>query len=198
MARPRTFDEEKAVEAACHVFWTKGYDAASTQDLCDATGLGRSSIYNTFKSKDHLFRRSLAHYMDAMSAQQVAILEEGDGSGAERIRALLSTVVAAELENRREGHGSGCFTVNTIASLASRDPQIAQILDKDLRWRLSSLRAAIEAGRRDGSVTSTRDTAGLAWYVVSVISGLRIAGQTGAEGPVLEQIAETALDALGA
>ncbi|CAM5616019.1 TetR/AcrR family transcriptional regulator OS=Streptomyces alboniger OX=132473 GN=CP975_28210 PE=4 SV=1 [Streptomyces alboniger] len=70
MARPRTFDEERALDAAMHAFWVKGYEATSTQDLCEATGLGRSSIYNTFSSKHALFRRALARYMDAMNTGQ--------------------------------------------------------------------------------------------------------------------------------
>ncbi|CAM5718428.1 hypothetical protein SALBM311S_08525 [Streptomyces alboniger] len=66
MARPRTFDEEGALDAAMRTFWEKGYESTSTQDLCDATGLGRSSIYNTFKGQARLFERVLARYIDSM------------------------------------------------------------------------------------------------------------------------------------
>ncbi|NUS02366.1 MAG: helix-turn-helix transcriptional regulator, partial [Nonomuraea sp.] len=59
MARPRTFEEDRAVEAAMRAFWDAGYEATSTQDLCAATGLGRSSIYNTFAGKRDLFERAL-------------------------------------------------------------------------------------------------------------------------------------------
>ncbi|MCZ9337074.1 TetR/AcrR family transcriptional regulator, partial [Streptomyces sp. TRM76130] len=90
MVRPRTFDEERALDAAMHTFWEKGYEATSTQDLCEATGLGRSSIYNTFKSKHDLFERALAHYIDTMTTAQLAVLEDTRHCAADRIRDLFA------------------------------------------------------------------------------------------------------------
>src|SRR5689334_5078605 len=198
MGRPRQFDERQAVAAACQAFWAKGYEATSTQDLCEATGLGRSSIYNTFTSKDHLFRRALAHYIDTMSARQVALLDEEGSSGLERIRALFAMLLEGELENRELGRAIGCFTVNTLTEPVSEtDPEVARLLAKDLERRLGSFRAVIEEGRRDGSITSSRDSAGLAWYLTSVIAGMRIASQAGADRAALEQIMATGADALG-
>ncbi|MFF4407572.1 TetR/AcrR family transcriptional regulator [Streptomyces sp. NPDC001404] len=197
MGRPRQFDEQQAVAAACGAFWSKGYEATSTQDLCEATGLGRSSIYNTFTSKDHLFRRALAHYADTMTARQLALLGEEGRSAVEKIRALFEVVIDGEMENRRLGHGSGCFTVNTVTGPAADDPGVAEILAKDLERRLGAFRAVVEEGKRDGSVRSPRDPAGLAWYLSSVIAGMRVAAQSGADRAALEQIAAAGIDALG-
>ncbi|WP_326675069.1 TetR/AcrR family transcriptional regulator [Streptomyces sp. NBC_01237] len=196
MGRPRQFDEEQAVRAACRVFWAKGYEGTSTQDLCEATGLGRSSIYNTFKSKNHVFLRALSYYVDTMTGRQIAILDQEGPSAAERLRELLSVIVDSEMENRRSGYGSGCFTVNTITGLAASDPKVADVLEKDLERRLTSLRAVVAEGKRDGSVGSPRAAEGLAWYVTAVISGMRIAAQSGADRTVMEDIARSGLDAL--
>src|ERR671923_3003369 len=112
MARPRMFDEERALDAAMHTFWEKGYEATSTQDLCEATGLGRSSIYNTFKSKQDLFERALAHYIDRMAAPQLSLLGDGALKGADRIRALLTLVVEGETEHRAGGRRPGCLSLD--------------------------------------------------------------------------------------
>ena len=198
MARPRMFDEERALDAAMRTFWEKGYEATSTQDLCEATGLGRSSIYNTFKSKHDLFARALARYIDAMTTAQLAILEDTRLSGADRIRALLAMVVEGETENRAGGRSPGCLTVNTTVELAGRDARAARMIERDTARRLAALRAAVEQGRRDGSITSARDAGALARFVNAAIGGMRISSQGGADRATLESIAEVTMDALTA
>ncbi|MEY9212374.1 TetR/AcrR family transcriptional regulator [Thermobifida halotolerans] len=195
MGRPRQFDEDRVVRAACDEFWAKGFDGTSTEDLCRATGLTRSSLYNTFHSKEYLFRRALSYYVNTMTARQVAVLDTR-GSGLERIRSLLAVIVDDEMANRDNGGQSGCFTVNTITTLASRNPNVARIIEADLQRRLSSLRLAVMDGQLDGSVVDDRDPGDLAWYVTSLISGMRIAAQSGADRETLEGIAAVGVRAL--
>ena len=74
MARPREFDLETALERAMQVFWAKGYEATSLDDLCHATKLSRSSLYGTFGGKRNLLFRALARYTDHGTARIAAIL----------------------------------------------------------------------------------------------------------------------------
>src|SRR5271170_5277964 len=64
MARPREFDASTAVDRAMELFWTKGYEATSLDELCVATGLSRSSLYATFKSKRNLLLLSVDRYAE--------------------------------------------------------------------------------------------------------------------------------------
>jgi TetR/AcrR family transcriptional regulator, transcriptional repressor for nem operon len=194
--RPRTFDEDRAVDAAMRTFWANGYEATTTEDLCAATGLGRSSIYNTFTSKHELFRRALLHYVETMTTFQLGILEDEGRAPGERLRALFSAVIDGEMATRRDGRSIGCLTVNTTVELAGRDPEAAEILDRDMERRAAALRIVIAAGQRAGGIRSGRDPVALARYLNAVIGGMRVAGQGGADRAVLQSIADTALDAL--
>jgi AcrR family transcriptional regulator len=194
--RPRTFDEDHAVDAAMRTFWANGYEATTTEDLCAATGLGRSSIYNTFTSKHELFRRALLHYVETMTTSQLGVLEDEERAPAERLRALFSAVIDGEMATRRDGRSIGCLTVNTTVELAGRDPEAAEILDRDMERRAAALRIVIAAGQRAGEIRSGRDPVALARYLNAVIGGMRVAGQGGADRAVLQSIADTALDAL--
>lgn len=177
-------------------FWANGYEATSTRDLCDAVGLDRSSVYNAFTSKHELFKRALIRYIDTMTTAQLEILEDRGRPATERIRALFAKIINDESENRRNGRGFGCLTVNTTVELAGRDAEITRLLDRDMTRRLESFRAVIEAGQRDGDIASTRDPDALARFVNTVIAGIRVAAQGGADRAALESVAETALDAL--
>ncbi|MFB7090029.1 TetR/AcrR family transcriptional regulator [Streptomyces sp. NPDC056296] len=196
MARPRKFDEERALDAAMHTFWEKGYEATSTQDLCEATGLGRSSVYNTFKSKHDLFERALARYIETTTTTQLAILDDTRHRAADRIRSLLTLIIDGEMEHRTDGRSLGCLTVNTTVELTARDARAAGMLERDTARRLAALRGVIEEGRRDGSITSTRDAGALARFVNAAIGGMRVSGQGGADRVALESIAEITMDAL--
>lgn len=196
MPRPRTFDEDRAVDAAMRTFWVNGYEATTTEELCAATGLGRSSIYNAFTSKHELFRRALVRYLDTMTADQLGILEDEARSPVERLRDLFAAVVDGEVATRRDGRSIGCLAVNTTVELAGRDPDAAAILERDHQRRAAALRVVIAAGQRAGEITSRRDPDALAHYLIAVIGGIRVSGQAGADRPTLQSIADAALDAL--
>ncbi|MFI7111489.1 TetR/AcrR family transcriptional regulator [Nonomuraea sp. NPDC050227] len=196
MARPRSFDEDRALDTAMRTFWANGYESTSTRDLCEALGLDRSSVYNAFTNKRELFKRALTRYMDATTADQLRILDDQELPAIERVRALFARILRTEAENRRDGHGLGCLTVNTTMELAGRDPEIALMLARDAERRAAGLSAVIRSGQRDGDIGSTRDPAELARFVNAVIAGIRVAAQGGADDATIEAIAATAMDAL--
>ncbi|MEV5599142.1 TetR/AcrR family transcriptional regulator [Streptomyces sp. NPDC052496] len=187
MARPRKFDEERAVDAAMDAFWAAGYEATSTQDLCEATGLGRSSIYNTFKSKHDLFERALDRYMADRNAELFALLES-DLPVREKIRTHFRRIVDEECGDR--GARRGCLVVNTAIEVAARDEEVAGELARDYRLRLDAIRAAIASGQRDGDIAADKDPRALAHLVIAAVGGLRVSARCGADRAGLEGIAE--------
>ncbi|MFI5541675.1 TetR/AcrR family transcriptional regulator [Nocardia sp. NPDC051900] len=190
MPRPRSFDEDRAVDAAMHAFWRAGYEATSTEDLCAATGLGRSSIYNTFTSKRDLFGRALRRYMTAKNAATFDLLDSETGVRG-MIRALLWQIVEAPDEDPL-----GCLVVNSTIELAPRDPELAAVLATDYQRRLAVLTDVFETARRAGEIAPDKQPTALAHFVIATIGGMRVAARGGADRETLAAIAITALDAL--
>ncbi|GAA4534565.1 TetR/AcrR family transcriptional regulator [Amycolatopsis samaneae] len=193
MARPREFDETVAVEGAMNAFWARGYEGTSTQDLCAATGLGRSSIYNTFASKRALFERALDHYR-ARGVRIRGDLLEGPGTAAEKIARLLEDVVEDELEHARRG----CLVVNTVAEFGVRDKEITALIDADTAAHLRQLTTCVRAGQADGSLTRDRKPADIAQFVHSTVGGLRLMSRRGESAAAMRAVADIALAAVTA
>ncbi|MEU8444567.1 TetR/AcrR family transcriptional regulator [Streptomyces microflavus] len=195
MARPREFDEARAVEAAMRQFWEKGYEATSTQDLCAVTGLGRSSLYNAFSSKHALFLRALTHYTQSMTRAQVALLEDATQSATARLRALLESILDIEEVNRSDRWGIGCLGVNSTVELVAHDPDVAALLGRDQERRLAAFSDTIAAGQKSGEFSDARRPEELAAYLNAAIAGIRVAAQGGADRRTLAAVADTALEA---
>ncbi|MFD3809028.1 TetR/AcrR family transcriptional regulator [Streptomyces sp. NPDC058619] len=189
------FNETAVLDAAAAQFRVHGFAGTSTEQLCEAAGVRRSSLYNTFISKDELFVRALERYVGSIRERQTAILASSDFRGGDRLRALLDVVIAEEREARSEDHAAGCMVVHAFMNpdLRERDERIARILDRDLRERLALLGDAIRAGQLDGSISPDADPERGALVVTTVVSGLRVTAQAGVD---LETLRQVALDGL--
>src|ERR1700751_837178 len=64
VGRPRSFDETGALEKATQVFWSKGYDGVTIDDLVEGMGVGRPSLYAVFGDKRAVFWRALKAYAE--------------------------------------------------------------------------------------------------------------------------------------
>ncbi|MFD3564097.1 TetR/AcrR family transcriptional regulator [Streptomyces sp. NPDC058686] len=170
--------------------------ATTTENLCEATGLGRSSIYNGFTSKRALFVWSLTYCTGMMARRQLAVLGRPDGSAVTRLQNLLASVVDAEDACRAEGCGIGCLGVNSTTEVAGSDPEVVRILRRDLRQRLAAFCDVIAAGQLAGEVSCLRTADALALYLNVAIAGMRVSAQIGADRAALEGIAAATLDAL--
>lgn len=189
MGRPRTFDEELVLDAAMRAFWATGFAGTSTEDLCAATGLGRSSLYNTFTGKRELFVASLRRYSDEMYRRASEILGRPLPI-RDRIRELLQQGVEP-----LAGDPVGCFVVNSVLELDGSDPEVAELLFSDGERRLALIRDVLATAQVDGEIDPSRDPEALARFVGATVSGMRVAARSGADRAALTAIADTAITA---
>lgn len=178
------------LDAAVRAFWTAGYAATSTDDLCTATGLGRSSVYNAFTSKRALFLAALGRYAERMTARMEELLE-----GSRPVREKVGDVLWGSVDPDPDDP-LGCLVVNSTVEVGPGDPEVAALLRRDGERRIELLRAALEEARRRGEIGADRDPWALAHFVTSTVSGMRVAARGGADRAVLEAVAATALAAL--
>lgn len=197
MARPRSFDEDAVLDAAAGEFRVHGFSETSTERLCVAAGVRRSSLYNTFVSKEELFVRTLERYASSTRERQAHVLE-AEGSGGDRVRALIELILLEERAAASNGHAAGCMVVHAFMSphLRERDPRVARIVEDDLEQRLGSLADVVRVGQGDGSIRPDVEPREAALLVTTLISGLRVTALAGADLASLERVATSGLEAL--
>lgn len=133
--RPKSFDEQTALEAAMEVFWLRGYDGTALSHLLERMQISRQSLYDTFGSKRELFLRTIEHYRSTKLSEGLALLEREE-SPIENIRALLGFFEELALDKRCRG----CLVANALVELGPHDEEIAGVLQETL----SVLEAAVE------------------------------------------------------
>ncbi|MFT4041923.1 MAG: TetR/AcrR family transcriptional regulator [Gordonia sp. (in: high G+C Gram-positive bacteria)] len=198
MGRPRSFEANAVLDAAAREFRVHGFAETSTEQLCAAAGVRRSSLYNTFVSKDELFVRALEHYMTTISEIQTQLLTDVTKSGAQRLRELIDLVIDEERHAGAHGHAAGCMVVQSFMSpdVRERDSRVTTLLERDLASRTSLLADTILAGHNDGSIARNITPTDGAILVITIISGLRVTAQTGTDPETLHRIALAGLGAL--
>jgi len=115
--RPRSFDESEAIRMATNVFWAKGFDGATIDDLVEGMGVGRPSIYAIFGDKSTLFMRCLEAYRDNLGKQAVHALF-GPTDVREAIRSLLRFTVESATD---PGSPHGCLMVCVAPIVEDKD-----------------------------------------------------------------------------
>lgn len=192
MARPREFDSDVAIERAMHAFWAKGYRATSLDDLCNATGLSRSSLYAAYGGKRALLYRSLARYEEQGIARISAALEK-----TLPIREAIAAFVGELIERIVAGPGrTGCFIGNCAAELAGQDRATAVRVKQSLARIEATFRDALARAQARGEIATDADVESLARFLLSGIQGLRLVGKANPDRAALTDIATVMLRCL--
>ena len=179
--RPRQFDEDEVLDALVQLFWNRGFDDASLNEIVAAAGLNKSSLYNTFGSKDEVFFAVLDRYLD----YREMMLDEmfaGDG-GLDLVLGFLQ-VVRSELVG--DAGCRGCLAVNASTELGMRDERVVAMADR-YRLQLSNgVRGPLERAGSTGEIDGRLVNAYVDTIVAFCIS-LSVAARSGATADELER-----------
>ncbi len=190
--RPKEFEREAVLSRARDVFWAKGYDGASLDDLTQAMGIGRASLYNEFGGKHALFIEALDCYRRERFARICEALDGASSARAGIAAVLLGTVNALWADETRRG----CLLVNSIAELGASDPSVASRAAEAFERTTAVFSAALERGTRSGELDASLDVRATARYLANTLNGLRLLAKV-ADRKVADDIVEVTLKALG-
>lgn len=185
--RPLAFDPEVALEAAMNLFWNRGYHDVGLSDLETQTGLNRSSLYNSFGSKDVLFAKALNRYTEHLANKMFAALESGSGGMAD-IESFLKHL-AKHLKTQA---GRGCFMVNTMAGLPSAVSGDSDFAKGYIASFLKAAGAALERAALRGEIERTAVDCG-AEMLLGVVLGANLLARANQSQKLIEAMLDSAV-----
>lgn len=192
MARTKEFDCNEILEKAVDLFWQKGYNATSAQDLVDGLGISRSSLYDTFGDKRTLFVKALSLYRSKVIDTLAKKVEES-ADVESIIKGLFANVKS---ETFGDTCPKGCFMVNSTVEFANTDAEISTIVHKMVQDTEDAIAKAIKRGQDEGLYTKKHTARTLARFVVNSINGLRVAAKSDTGKKTFDDIVQVTLSAL--
>lgn len=189
--RPRTFDREQALRSAMEVFWARGYEGATLEELLTAMGgIAPPSFYAAFGSKDKLFREAVALYHASLG---------------ERMRNALTAPTARDAVEALLHEGVRCFSDGDtprgcllILGAINRTRTNKEAYDHlhDLREQgPEMIRQRLVRGVADGDLSAGAPLTEIASFYATVMQGLAVRARDGASRQTLAAVADAAMGA---
>ena len=192
MARTKVFDEQIVLNKAMNLFWQKGYNATSAQDLVDSIGISRSSLYDTYGDKHSLFIKALQLYRQ----ERINPVMKEAGT-AEDVEAYIKNVFElVKADAVSDNCLNGCLLVNSAVELAPVDPEVAAIANSIMQDSENAVCKAIKRGQQTGVFTIKHSARSLARFIFNSLNGLRVTMKFDASKKMYDDIVNVCLSAL--
>ncbi|MDR9853510.1 TetR/AcrR family transcriptional regulator [Paenibacillus sp. VCA1] len=191
MGRHKEFDQEKAVDQALDLFWEKGYESTSIQDLCDHLGIHRGSLYDTFGDKHELFLACLDRFSQRADENYNYILKEDADSPREQLERFFSRVIDVSMNNAARGRG--CLMTNTTLGPVAYVPNVARRLEAYYTNSESLFFSYLMRAQKKGCLKSKNSPRELARFLTGAKQGLHVMARSAADRSVLEDFVKVTI-----
>lgn len=189
MARPLKIPREQALNSAMEVFWSRGYNATTIDDLQKAMGLQRGSFYLHFKEKRTLFFEVLDHYKTNVVEVRRKMIRDAPTPVA-GIKKYFQILIDSSLANPGR---SGCLNTNTVTELGLTDPEISARLGIGLKAWQDFWREIIEQAQEIGEIEKTVDARSAASMLVALTQGINVIVKVNPDRRFLKGVVEAGL-----
>ena len=191
MARQKEFDLDVALDKATQLFWEKGFESTSMQDLVDAMGINRASLYDSFGGKKELFDASMDRYAIWMRDEILAPLRK---SGP--VRKVLGEFFKGLIDQLCSPGSSSCLMVKSVL--------VRGLSDADTRARVKTFMKSIEdsfadllqRARTQGEIAEDKNPRSIARFLTTLMSGFNVSSRINPNKRAMGDVVRQALTTL--
>jgi TetR/AcrR family transcriptional repressor of nem operon len=192
MARTKDFDEDEVLTRAMNLFWSRGYNATSMEDLVSGLGISRSSLYDTYTDKHSLFIKALENYQQ-MGYTKLQETASHPGPAKETIRKLIEMATEGLLAGKQQ---KGCFMLNAGVEVAPHDREVKNLVHRNDQLMGEMFFQIIQRGKKNGEIKNRRDARTLSSFFLNTVKGLQVTAKSGPDKSVLDDIITMAVSTL--
>jgi TetR/AcrR family transcriptional repressor of nem operon len=192
MARHKEFDQDETLQKAMEVFWARGYEGTSIQDLVGHMGINRQSLYDTFGDKHALYLLALDRYCHVESRKAIELLENS-ASVKKAVRKLFGGVVEGALCDKQR---RGCFAGNAMSELAGRCKATAARTGSNMAAMEGAFYRALLRGKKEGELKTVKEPRAVARFLYSSLQGLVLMSKATQDRKTLEDVVKVTLSVL--
>ena len=191
--RPRKIEPEIALEKAMNLFWEKGYDGTSMNDLVMATGMAKPGLYAAFGDKEHLYVKALTHYFESGGKKVFSDLE----NSTLPIKAALIEFYTSVAHNSQLEEGpQGCLLVNTLVECAYKHKVLDSLAQNINEKRTQAVAACFARAKDNGELTDGADIIALTDFYSAQALAIGVMGRSRANKESIQNLVDIALGAL--
>ena len=191
MARAREFERATVLDLAMQVFWEHGFAETSMQKLVDRMGICRSSLYDSFGSKEALYQEAIDRYA-GLALEQFRERLPGTGSA----RDAISTLFHDEVENLIAAENPACLLLRTSLSRCENCPQSEEKVARFFEDLTGMFRDELDRGKNAGEFRDDLDLDATAEHLVTSLFGIKAQGAIPGRRKTIERVASVALSIL--
>lgn len=173
MARTKQFDERQALVSAMLVFWDKGYEGTSINDLEQAMGLNRTSIYNAFGNKSAIFERVMSCYKESVMSELFARLDSAPDI-REGVRRMLNAALDIHFDDDNPG---GCLVVLSVMEGGQHDAQSQASMQQTIHELKTALQTRLGKAKKSGELSKHLDAGATATTIATTMTGMMVMGK---------------------
>lgn len=188
MTGVKQFDRDEVLERAMTLFWTRGYEATSIQELVEATGVNRGSIYDTFGDKRGVFLAVVDYYLETVGKSLAEELADPDPRRA--IQRMFDSIIRRTSDPR---FPRGCLITNSALECPASGDAISRKITQGIGQQESAIYRVLRRAQTEGSLGATRDVRALARFFLGVAQGLNVMNKAVPDPEMLKDIARTAM-----
>jgi TetR/AcrR family transcriptional repressor of nem operon len=160
---------EKVLQVSLDLFYRKGYQATSVDDIIEAAGVSKSNFYYHFKSKEDLGLTVLQLRSDEMGGVLGRTLCNQEIPSIERLSTFLEYLSKAQEDSLSNG---GCPFGNLVAEMADHNERFRCELSDMFGGMTARIAEVIREGQESGNIRPDMPTEELAHLVVQTLQGM--------------------------